>query len=198
MEYFNASKINLNTSITTEEKVQFQFTRLLQTLMLTQTSCLKWPQLYFIPNVVFFPLFISIVGPRPLTLQKAPTHSMLKLESKTAHSLTAKSSIWHFNVAKRNNSSTTSLVQHHAQPVEEHACLMEELFAICLNVFVHLLKLTVTHCKLTNLRFNPLCSAPWRQPSMPKVLFHPQCFTLIIVLELRALKAERVKHKEEM
>lgn len=42
----------------------------------------------------------------------------------------------------KNNSSTTSLVQHHAQPVERHACsmLMEELWASgfwlnCLNVY---------------------------------------------------------------
>lgn len=85
----------------------------------------------------FFFFFISIVGPRPLTLLKAPTRSMLKLESTSAYSHTAKSSIWHFNVVKylekRNNSSTTSLVQHHAQPVEEHACSMrmEESWAIC-------------------------------------------------------------------
>lgn len=153
---------------------------------------------------VFFSLF-SIVGPRPLTLLKAPTRSMLKLESTSAYSHTAKSSIWHFNVVKylekRNNSSTTSLVQHHAQPVEEHACSMrmEELWAVCVVLLSALrwfliclfecIQMShyvdrVIHCKLTHLWFHQFCSAPWGQSSMPKVLCYPQCFTLIIVLEL--------------
>lgn len=53
------------------------------------------------------------------------THTLCWNWSQSQHS--AKILFWHFNVKyseKRNNSSTTSLVQHHAQPVEEHACSM--------------------------------------------------------------------------
>lgn len=108
----------LNTSITTLGKGP----------MLTQTSRLKWPQLYFITNVSssFFPPLYSDCRAQASDTSES-THTGRR---HTAFQPRVQPDI--SNVVKRNNSST-SLVQRHAQPVEEHACLMEELFAICLN-----------------------------------------------------------------
>lgn len=85
-------------------------------------------------------------------------------------------SIWHFNVVKYlekiNNSSTTSLVQHHAQPVGEHACSMNHegylsSAVVCIEMVF----------KLTHLWFHQFFSAPWG--STTPILHYPQCFTLI-------------------
>lgn len=106
----------------------------------------KQNSFYFIPNVFFFSLFISIVGPRPLTLLKAPTRSMLKLEFEKKVSVQPYSqefsrtfSMLLNTTENRNNSSTTFSVQHHARPVEQHAWSMEhvwDLFGSHLPVYV--------------------------------------------------------------
>lgn len=91
----------------------------------------KWQQLYFIPNVVFF-LYFNCRAQAFWHFWKHP-HALCWNWSQSQHTAIVQFDISMLNTwKKRNNSSTTSLVQHHAQPVEDHACSMrmEELWAI--------------------------------------------------------------------
>ena len=70
---------------------------------------------------------------------------------------------------------------------------------ICLfkNMIMSNYRDRVIHCEVTKPWFHQFYPAPWGQSNMPKVLCYPQCFTLIIVLELSTLQGERLKHREK-
>lgn len=144
--------------------------------------------------IPIFLFFISIVGPRPLTLLKAPTRFTLKLESTPAHSHSATISIWHFNVVKylkkKNNSSTT--FEYSTMHSQWGTCVSEanggtvgspssavvwsemvsDLRCICLITLDHVNRKEMS----TSVVSSDLVRTTRTIQHVPKVLCYPQCF----------------------